>query len=77
MVWFLERGAEMIACEARRNGARYELTISNQDGSERAEQIDDPSILVKRLVECQRELRRNGWRILTEDDRVILVAVVD
>jgi hypothetical protein len=65
MIWFLERGSDMIACEARRNGRRFELTISDGDGSERAEQIDDPSVLVERLVECQLGLRRKGWRILT------------
>ena len=67
MIWFLERGNELIACEARKDGARFELAISNQDGSERVERIDNPTELIHRINACQRDLRRKGWRILASD----------
>jgi hypothetical protein len=65
MIWFLEKGSDIIACEARRKGTHFELTVSEGDGSERAEEFDNPSVLVDRLVECQLGLHRDGWRILT------------
>lgn len=77
MIWFLERGDDVMVCEARRDGPRFELAIGSHDGSERVEYIEDPSLLVQRLTECQRELRRSGWRILTRDGHIRITAVED
>ena len=77
MIWFLERGDKLMACEARRDGARFELAISNHDGTERVEYIDDPTQLIQRINECQRTLRRNGWRILTRDNGMSVTVVPD
>jgi hypothetical protein len=77
MVWFLERGDELMACEARRDGVRFELAISSHDGSERVEYIDDPTALIQRINECQRELHRHGWRILTRGNAMSVTVVSD
>ena len=77
MIWFLERGVELMACEARRNGARFELAISSHDGPERVERIDDPTELIQRINECHREARRHGWRILAHDNGMSVTVVPD
>jgi hypothetical protein len=73
MVWFLERGVEFLVCKARQEGAQFELTLLNPDGTERVERMASPSELVERLVGCQRDLRREGWRVLGEADRRRLI----
>jgi hypothetical protein len=73
MVWFLERGAEFLVCKARQEGTAFELTLVGADGTERVERIQDPSELVTRLVGCQRDLRREGWRVLSEPERQRLI----
>ena len=73
MIWFLERGDDVMACEARRDGARFELAISSHDGSERIEYINDPTELIQRINTCQRDLRRHGWRILTRHSDMLTV----
>ena len=77
MIWFLERGDELMACEARKDGARFELALSSHDGSERVEYIDDPTRLIQRVNECQRDLHRRGWRILTRDKDMSVTVVPD
>jgi hypothetical protein len=67
MIWFLQRGIELCMCEARHEGERFELAVATPGGAERVEQFEDPSVLLERLVDCQQDLRRHGWRLLDDD----------
>lgn len=72
MMWFLERGPELIVCEARQatDGASYELSTVEQAGDEHVERFPSPTAMIERFVEYQRELRLNGWHIVPEDRRL-------
>ena len=64
MLWIFERKGERMRCEIRRDGSGsgYEMIVSSPDGSQRMEQFDDTSDLIKRTLDFQRDLLENGWR---------------
>jgi hypothetical protein len=73
MVWFLERGPELIVCEARQaiDGNTFELsTTVEQAGDERVESFPTPTAMIERLVEYQRQLRGEGWHIVPDERRL-------
>lgn len=73
MVWFLERGPELIVCEARQatDGSTFELsTTVEQAGDEHVERFPTPTAMIDRLVEYQRQLRGNGWHIVPDARRL-------
>jgi hypothetical protein len=77
MIWFLERGVELCVCEARHEGEAFELAIMRPDGTERVERFENPSVLLERFVDCQQGLRRDGWRLLNDEERHLLVRRVE
>ena len=42
---------------------RYRLVITNPDGSESIEEVDEPTALVQRSVQLINSLRHDGWRV--------------
>lgn len=73
MVWFLERGRELIVCEARHatDGCDFELsTTVEQAGDEQIERFPTPTAMIERLVEYQRQLRLSGWHIVPDERRL-------
>jgi hypothetical protein len=73
MVWFLERGPELIVCEARQatDGRAVELsTTAEQAGDEHVERFPTPTAMIERLVEYQRQLHNSGWHIVPDARRL-------
>ncbi len=66
MLWIFERTGKQMRCEIRREGGGggtgYELIVTNEDGSQRMERFDDPTDLIKRSLDLQRDLLESGWR---------------
>jgi hypothetical protein len=72
MVWFLERGPELIVCEARHtlDGSAFELaTTVEQAGDERIERCPTPTDLIERFLEFQRRLHAEGWHVVPNSRR--------
>jgi hypothetical protein len=63
MLWFLERQRDVLVCEIRHaeHGPEFELAISAPGIPERVERFDQPTDLIDRWLDCQRELRDMGW----------------
>lgn len=63
MIWFFSRGSSHLRCEVRQTivGDRYELLITQPDGTERTESFADSRELNRRTVELERQWRREGW----------------
>jgi ribosomal protein L13E len=64
MIWSFERQDERLRCEVRRHadGQDYEFVVTRPDGTEAAEQFDDPSAMIARSVDFMRGLVEEGWR---------------
>lgn len=66
MLWIFEKTGKQKRCEIRREGSGegtgYEMIVTNEDGSQRMERFDDPTELVKRSMDLQRDLLESGWR---------------
>jgi hypothetical protein len=72
MVWFLERGPELIVCEARHalDGSAFELsTTVEQAGDERIERCPTPTDLIERFLEFQRQMHAEGWHVVPNSRR--------
>jgi hypothetical protein len=63
MIWFYERRGAHLRCEVRQTveGDRYELVITEPDGSERIEAFVDSKELTKRSRQLEDEWRTQGW----------------
>jgi hypothetical protein len=63
MIWFYERSGTHLRCEVRQaiQGDRYELVITNADGSERVEWFCDSKELTRRSRELENQWRTQGW----------------
>jgi hypothetical protein len=75
MIWFLERGPELIVCEARQasDGHTFELSTIAPMGDEQVEQFRTPTAMVERFVEYQRQLHQSGWHVVPEEKRLDLL----
>jgi len=69
MIWIFERETQRLRCEIRResSGPGYELIVTHPDGSQRMEQFDETSALIKRSLDLQLELIDAGWRAPASD----------
>ena len=65
VIWFFDRNGERLRYEITRDrvGNRYRLVITNPDGSESIEEVDEPTALVQRSVQLINSLRHDGWRV--------------
>ena len=45
-----------------RNG-RYRVVITNPDGTESVEEVDEPTALIERSVQLMNSLRGEGWKV--------------
>ncbi len=65
MIWFFDRNGEKLRYEIRRDRSdgRYRLVITQPDGTESVEEIDQATDLIERSVTLMNNLRSNGWRV--------------
>ena len=65
VIWFFDRDGERLRYEILRDraGNRYRLVITQPDGSESIEEVDEPTALVQRSVQLINSLRHDGWRV--------------
>lgn len=63
MLWFLEKDAELIACEVRKAAdGSYVYEVTGPEGDIRVQRFDDATPLLNGYLREQQELRKNGWR---------------
>ena len=65
MIWFFDRDGERLRYEISRDRVcgRYRLIITQPDGSESVEELEEPSQLIERSVELMNSLRGDGWHV--------------
>jgi hypothetical protein len=64
VVWFLEKGTELLVCEIRLAAGdqhRYEFEIADAGGP-KTRQFDSPSDLIANYLTEQARLIKDGWR---------------
>lgn len=62
MVTFFERGGRFVRCETfQRKDGRYELIITEADGTQRSELFDHSGALDDRLAQVEHDFLLAGW----------------
>ena len=63
VIWFYVRKGDHLRCEIRQQieGDRFELVITEPDGTERIESFDDSASLNQRSRALERLWREQGW----------------
>ena len=62
MVWFFERGFEILTCEARKGEAAYELVVRQPDGTENVQSLKTAGQLLEQIAVVPQALGLDGWR---------------
>ena len=65
MIWFFDRDGERLRYEISRDKSAncYRVVITQPDGSESVEEVDEPGELIERSVELMNSLRGDGWHV--------------
>jgi hypothetical protein len=65
MIWFFDRAGERLRYEIShdRSAGRYRVIITQPDGSESVEEVDEPTELIERSAELMNTLRGDGWHV--------------
>ena len=65
MIWFFDRNGEKLRYEIShdRTAGRYRVIITQPDGTEVIEEVDEPTELIERSVKLMNSLRGDGWSI--------------
>ncbi len=64
MIWFFDREGERLRYEIQRErNGRYRVVITQPDGTESIEEVDEPTQLIERSVQLMNSLRGDGWRV--------------
>jgi hypothetical protein len=65
MIWFFDRNGEKLRYEISHDRAagRYRVIITQPDGTESVEELDEPTELIERSAELMNSLRGDGWSI--------------
>ena len=65
MIWFFDRNGEKLRYEIShdRTAGRYRVIITQPDGSEAVEDVEEPTALIERSVQLMNSLRGDGWRV--------------
>jgi hypothetical protein len=65
MIWFFDRNGQKLRYEISRDrtDGRYRVVITQPDGTESVEEVDQPTELIERSVELMNSLRVDGWRV--------------
>ena len=64
MIWLFDRGGEQLRYEIQRErNGHYRVVITQPDGSESAEEVEEPTELIERAVQFMNSLRGDGWKV--------------
>lgn len=65
MIWFFDRNGEKLRYEISRDrkDGRYRVVITQPDGTESVEEVDEPADLIERSVQFMNSLRGDGWHV--------------
>jgi hypothetical protein len=65
MIWFFDRAGQRLRYEISRDrsAGRYRVVITQPDGSESIEEVDEPTELIERSVQLMNSLRVDGWNV--------------
>jgi len=65
VIWFFDRNGEKLRYEVNRDRAsgRYRVVITQPDGSESVEEVDEAGALIERSMQLMNSLRGDGWRV--------------
>ena len=65
MIWFFDKDGEKLRYEITRDRAdgKYRVVITQPDGTESVEEVDEPTELIERSVQLMNSLRGDGWRV--------------
>ncbi len=64
MIWFFDRDGEKLRYEiSRERSGRYKVVITQPDGTESVEEVDEPTELIERSVQLMNSLRGDGWKV--------------
>jgi hypothetical protein len=63
VIWFYAKQGRHLRCEVRQllNGNRFDLIVTEADGSERVEQFEDSAALTRRSAQLEAEWIKEGW----------------
>ena len=70
MIWFLEKGADLLICEIRRAEDAYEFEIAGPQGP-RTERYASPGDLISGYLRLHSRFRAQGWRPRAGDIAVL------
>jgi hypothetical protein len=65
MIWFFDRDGERLRYEIShdRSLGRYRVVITQPDGTESVEEVDEPTELIERSAQLMNSLRGDGWSV--------------
>jgi hypothetical protein len=63
VIWFYAKQGRHLRCEVRSasDDKRFDLIITEVDGSERVEHFDDSASITRRTLQLEAEWTRDGW----------------
>jgi hypothetical protein len=63
VIWFYAKQGHHLRCEVRpmTDGNRFDLVITEVDGSERVEHFDDSASVTRRTLQLEAEWFGEGW----------------
>jgi hypothetical protein len=63
VIWFYAKQGRHLRCEVRQlvDGDRFDLIITDADGTERVEHFDDSASVTRRSVQLEAEWLNEGW----------------
>ena len=65
MIWFFDRDGARLRYEISHDRAsgRYRVVMTQPDGSESVEEVEQPTDLIERSVQIMNSLRTEGWKV--------------
>jgi hypothetical protein len=62
MIWFLEREADLLICEVRREGDQYAIELAPSQGPPQTRRYSSAHDLIDHYLRATRTLQAQGWR---------------
>jgi len=65
MIWFFDKDGARLRYEIAhdRMSGKYRVIVTQPDGSESVEEVDQPTDLIERSVQLMNTLRTEGWKV--------------